>query len=308
MHGKSILALAAVMVLAAAPVWAAAEPARLLAVFADGVRSTWDAAVRELSRKRVVFLGEQHDDPATHELELAALRALHETGDPVVLSLEMFETDVQDDLDAYLAGRLTEAEFLARSRPWNNYRTDYRPLVEYAKANGIPVVAANVPRRLASRAHKEGLAAVKAAPPEQRAWATIPASCPDGRAFERFKERALEHPGVTADSAARMFEAQCLKDATMAGSIVKALAGASPDTTVLHVNGSFHSDFGDGVPAMLRLQAPGTPLGILTVRPTDSVPVALPRDLVGAADFTAFVEAPRSPPPAPPVATVSAAP
>lgn len=258
-----------------------------------------------LSERQVVLLGEQHDDPATHELELETLMALHRMARPVVLSLEMFETDVQAALDAYLAGKTTEAEFMASTRPWKNYRTDYRPLIEYAKARGIPVVAANVPRRLASRVAKEGIAALRNLPEADRAWVALPDSCPEGRPWERFKATALEHPGVSPESAWRMYEAQCLKDATMARSIAAVLSGRSAETVVLHVNGSFHSDFGEGVPAMLRRQIPGVRLGLLTVRPTDSVPVALPVDLSGAADFTAFVKAPPSPAPSPATAPPS---
>src|SRR5690349_22509367 len=47
---------------------------------------------------------------------------------------EMFERDVQPALDAYLAGRLSEKDFRAQSRPWGNYDTAYRPLIERAKA------------------------------------------------------------------------------------------------------------------------------------------------------------------------------
>ena len=53
---------------------------------------------------------------------------------PVALSLEMFERDVQTVLDEYLAGLISERHFLLSSRPWKNYETDYRPLVEYARA------------------------------------------------------------------------------------------------------------------------------------------------------------------------------
>ncbi|UQT38864.1 ChaN family lipoprotein [Acidaminococcus intestini] len=58
--------------------------------------------------------------------------------DRLVLSLEMFEKDVQASLDAYLAGRMTEMEFLKVSRPWPNYERDYRHLVEFAKRRGFP--------------------------------------------------------------------------------------------------------------------------------------------------------------------------
>lgn len=100
----------------------------------------------------VIFVGERHDAKAAHEAELAILTSLAERDSNLVLALEMFERDVQDVLDSYLVGDTPEDTFLARSRPWPNYKTDYRPLVEFAKANKIAVVAANVPRRAAAAA------------------------------------------------------------------------------------------------------------------------------------------------------------
>src|ERR671912_1253030 len=94
----------------------------------------------------VVFVGEMHDDPNTHRLEAAILDGLQRRKRAPVVSLEMFERDAQPALDAYLAGRITEEEMLKTSRPWPRYATDYRPLVERAKAAGWPVIAANVPR------------------------------------------------------------------------------------------------------------------------------------------------------------------
>ncbi len=100
-----------------------------------------------------VFFGEYHDQPVLHEVELELLQALYtKHGDRLVLSMEMFEADNQDILDDYLAGKVSEDNFLANSRPWPNYQSDYRGLIEFAKEHKIPVIAANIPRFMA----KEG--------------------------------------------------------------------------------------------------------------------------------------------------------
>jgi uncharacterized iron-regulated protein len=62
----------------------------------------------------------------------------------------MFERDVQDILDAYLEGNISEKTFLKQSRPWPNYLKDYRPLIEFARKKGMPVIAANIPRGTAA--------------------------------------------------------------------------------------------------------------------------------------------------------------
>src|SRR4029079_17139727 len=72
----------------------------------------------------VVLVGEQHDDANTHRLELAVLEGLARRNRSVIVSMEMFERDVQDPLDHFQMGHLTEDEFLKSSRPWPAYTTD----------------------------------------------------------------------------------------------------------------------------------------------------------------------------------------
>lgn len=208
------------------------------------------ALLERAARADVVFFGEFHDDSETHRAEAALLRAIGELGRPVVLSLEMFETDVQGVLTDYLANRIDESEFLARSRPWGNYEADYRPLVELAKASGWPVVASNVPRPYASAVGREGLAALDSLTPFERAHAAAEIECPDDAYRARFMQAMGGHSdggdGLPAAMAERFYLAQCLKDETMAESIVGALRLAPQGAILVHFNGAFHSDFGLG--------------------------------------------------------------
>lgn len=234
-----------------------------------------------LARADVVFVGERHDDAATHRLELAVLEELAARGRPVVLALEMFERDVQPLLDAYLAGRASEAEFLAGARPWPNYATDYRPLVEFARAHGWPVVASNVPRPLASLVARGGLAALDTLPAARRAHAAAELRCPDDAYRAKFVatmrgmpgHEATPAPAGTPDSARatggdvmlqRIYEAQCVKDETMGESVARALrAGA----TVVHVNGAFHSDERLGTAARLVRRRPAARVVVIATVP-----------------------------------------
>ncbi|MBW3572809.1 MAG: ChaN family lipoprotein, partial [Gemmatimonadetes bacterium] len=143
--------------LAATPVLAQAGEARAWDSRA-GTWVTWGTMADSLARHDVVVVGEQHDDPATHRAEASLLDAIGRRRARVLVSLEMFERDVQPLLDDYGVGRVSEAAFLARARPWRNYASDYRPLVEHARARRWPVVAANVPRPLASAVARGGMA------------------------------------------------------------------------------------------------------------------------------------------------------
>lgn len=262
------------------------------------------------SRADVVFFGEQHDDPATHRAELSVLAALGNGARPVVLSLEMFERDVQGVLDDYLAGRIAESDFLARSRPWERYTTDYRALVELARARGWPVVASNVPRRLASAVSRKGLAVLDTMPAAERALVARDISCPRDAYYTNFAEQMKGHsagegPASAADSAAmramtdRFYEAQCIKDETMAESIVAALARAGDGAIVLHLDGAFHSDYGLGTAARVVRRRPGVARTILTAIPVDSLERASPAGDAARGDFILYTRKPPAPAAAP---------
>lgn len=273
---------------------------------------SFETMMQRASRADVVFFGEQHDDPATHRAELSVLAALGNGTRPVVLSLEMFERDVQGVLDDYLAGRISESDFLARSRPWERYTTDYRAMVELARARGWPVVASNVPRRLASAVSRKGLAVLDTIPASDRALVAREISCPRDDYYTKFAEQMKGHsagggPPSAADSAAmramtdRFYEAQCIKDETMAESIVAALDRAGDGAVVLHVDGAFHSDFGLGTAARVARRRPGTTRTILTGLPVEALASARPEGELTRADFLLFT-------PKPPAAQAPAAP
>ena len=157
----------------------------------------------DLARADVVLIGEQHDDPNTHRLELAVLEALARRQVAVTLSLEMFERDVQTSVDTYMSGSSGEDDFLKNSRPWPRYATDYRPLVEFARRQHWPVVAANVPRRIAADVAKSGKPAVDALTTADRSLAAADLQCPHDTYFDRFAEQ-MGSGGHQSGSIARL--------------------------------------------------------------------------------------------------------
>jgi uncharacterized iron-regulated protein len=266
--------------------------------------------IERLARADVVFFGEQHDDPATHRSELAVLAALGNTSRPVVLSLEMFERDVQGALDDYLAGRVTEADFLSRSRPWERYATDYRALVELARARGWPVVASNVPRRFASAVSRNGLAVLDTLAAPERELVARDIACPRDAYYERFADQMKGHsagggPPSAADSSAmrrmtdRFYEAQCVKDETMAESIVAAMAAAGEGALVLHVDGAFHSDYGLGTAARVVRRRPGIRTAVISAVPVDSLATASPASFTARGVYVILTRKPPAPAKAP---------
>ncbi|MDZ7635015.1 MAG: ChaN family lipoprotein [Bacteroidales bacterium] len=113
--------------------------------------------IEAVSSADVIFFGELHDNPIAHWLEYEVTADLHKTtGDNLILGAEMFETDDQLLLNEYLSGKYEADKFEAEVKLWKNYKTDYKPLVGFARKNGLPFIATNIPRRYASMVSKGG--------------------------------------------------------------------------------------------------------------------------------------------------------
>ena len=258
------------------------------------------ALVQRLSETHVVFVGENHDDPETHRVEFGLLDAIGRTGRPVILSLEMFERDAQPLLNEYLAGRISEADFLARSRPWDRYVTDYRPMVELAKAKGWRVIASNIPRPMASAVGRKALAALDTLTPLERSWAARDIKCPEDAYRTRFMDTMRGHGSGSAAPAAgdtlptavatRFYLAQCIKDETMAESIVESRNGAPPDAIVVHYDGAFHSDYRQGTVDRVKRRAPNLRLVVITAVPVLDPVTATLADHKDRADYIIFTK------------------
>jgi uncharacterized iron-regulated protein len=252
--------------------------------------------IEELCRADVVFIGEQHDHKRGHELKRDILQAMHRRCPDLVLSLEMFERDTQLVVDEYLAGLITESAFLAASRPWPNYRTDYRPLVEFCKENRLPVIAANAPRRYVNIVSRKGQGALKDLSREAKSFlAPLPYAMDlppqyDKQLTELFggqHNTAQPPPGAPPSampSTENMKQAQGLWDATMADSILRGLRRYR-GRKILQVNGAMHSDSGFGIVDRLRRAAPRRKALIVTIRPDPAFPNQPPGKYEGVADF-----------------------
>jgi uncharacterized iron-regulated protein len=259
--------------------------------------SDFESLAAEAARSDVVFFGEQHNDPGTHRMELALLEAVARRRTDVVVSLEMFERDVQPLVDDYLAGRIDEETFAHHARPWPNYLTDYRPLVEFARAHHWRVVAGNVPRKMAGAVAMGGLDAVTGLTDSTRGWAAAAFACPRDDYFGRFAQTMKEHPmgegpPPSAEEMARMterfYQAQCVKDETMAESIARVRETSGGTPLVIHFNGAFHSDYGEGTAERLKRRLPRARVLVISGVPVPSLDDLNPKPFRKLADWVVF--------------------
>ncbi len=264
---------------AAASSTASQTPATIYRVYsaATGKPSSLTDIVEAMRAADVVFIGELHNDPTAHQIEAQLLQAATERygrgaardARPVALSLEMFERDVQTELNEYLAGLITERQFLLSSRPWSNYASDYRPLVEFAREHTLPVIAANAPERYVNRAARLGGGSLSNLSQTAKAWlAPLPYADASPAYAAKFKQfmgaDQAGHGSPHGGGASHLLEAQALRDATMGAAIAEELK-AAPKALVLHVNGGFHSAGRLGTPEQLLRYRPQTRLMVVNI-------------------------------------------
>ncbi|WP_371377782.1 ChaN family lipoprotein [Sporomusa aerivorans] len=245
----------------------------------------------------VLLFGEYHDDDRLHRLEAAVLAAACARNPQLAVSLEMFERDVQPELDRYLAGEIAETVFLDRSRPWNNYTVAYRPLVELAKEKGLGVIAANIPRSVAAQYAREG--SLDGVSEAMRQYLPAVHRYPDGEYKQRFYTQLQALPAqnsgmkVAPERLEAFYRAQCLKDDAMAESIARYYR-QNPGRKIVHYQGDFHSRSRLGVAEKLQALEPA--VKILVIAPYYAADFtdlpAQARHLRADADIIAFLPPP----------------
>lgn len=237
------------------------------------------------SQKMVVLFGELHNNPIAHWLQLELTASLHEKISPrtMVMGAEMFEADNQLIIDEYLSGLIPERNFRAEARLWNNYETDYRPLVEFAREHNIPFIASNIPRRYASLVHRQGFEGLEQLNEQAKLYiAPLPvayeAELPAYKAM-------LSMEGMPAHGSENLPKAQAIKDATMAHFIYKNL---DRHGVFIHFHGAYHSDNFEGIVWYLGQIDEKLPLMTITTVEQDNIDF-LEEEYFGRADIIIVV-------------------
>jgi uncharacterized iron-regulated protein len=222
---------------------------------ASGKKISYKKMIRGLVKKDIVLIGEFHNNPISHWMELEITKDCKKQRS-LVLGAEMFEQDNQSALNLYLQGKITSKGLDSMARLWKNHSTDYSPLVDFAKENNIVFAATNIPRKYASLVSKAGLEALDSLPAEEKKWmAPLPISYdPNLPGYKNMMTMMAGH------GTANMPKAQAVKDATMAYFILQNLV---PGSLFIHYNGSYHSDNHDGI--MWHLQQRRHELAIATI-------------------------------------------
>ena len=211
---------------------------------AKGKKVSYEKMLKDLSKQDVVLIGELHNNPISHWLELEITQNLAEKRQ-LVLGAEMFERDNQAALTDYLRGKITAKGLDSSARLWKNYKTDYAPLVNFAKDRNLPFIATNVPRKYASQVSRTGFESLSNLTSEEKAWiAPLPIAYDSNLpGYQKMLTMMGEH------TSPNMPKAQALKDATMAHFI---FSNWNPGVLFIHYNGSYHSEYHEGISWYLK--------------------------------------------------------
>ncbi|MCB0650569.1 MAG: ChaN family lipoprotein [Saprospiraceae bacterium] len=187
----------------------------------------------------VVFFGESHNNPISHWLQLELTKDLYEKKNGnLTLGAEMYESDGQIILDEYFSGAINQSSFEKEMRLWPNYKTDYKPVLEFAKEKGVKMIATNIPRRYANLVFRNGLIALDSLSDEAKKYiAPLPITV--DLELEAYKSLMDMDMGGHGGSSENFPYSQAVKDATMGYFIYKNLEVGK---TFIHYNGSYHSD------------------------------------------------------------------
>ena len=247
-----------------------------------------DELIKALNKTDAIFYGEEHDDSVGHVLEATILKKLAEAHpQKVALSMEMFETDCQNVLNEYLAGLIREKNFVADTRCWPNY-TDYRPLIEFAKSNHLPVIAANAPSRYTNMVSRTGLNSLNQLSQTGKSYLPpLPIDTATGAYLTKFDAIMGGH---SAMGGMQVYQAQNLWDATMGWSVASFLK-THPGFMVFQINGGFHSEEKLGAVAQLKKYLPQTSVKNIAAYASESFANPDWRTLSKMGDFIVVTDA-----------------
>jgi uncharacterized iron-regulated protein len=205
----------------------------------SGEWTDYDKMLQHMADADVVLFGELHNNSFCHWMQLQVTKDLYEVDNKLVMGAEMFEADGQLIMDEYLEGTIRQRDFESEMRLWDNYKTDYKPLLEFAKSNNLHFVASNVPRRYAALVHKKGLEALENLSDDAKQYLP-PLPIPFDTLAPNYNEMLKMSMGGhgMGGNMLNMVKAQAIKDATMAHFIGENL---SEGQTMIHFQGDFHS-------------------------------------------------------------------
>lgn len=248
-----------------------------------GAETRYGTMLDHLEKSSVVLFGELHINPIVHWLQFELTKDLFaRVKERLIVGAEMFEADDQIIIDEYMAGTIGHDNLTAEAKVWDNYETDYRPVVEFALNHGIPFIGTNIPRRYARIVSGNGLRALEKLSDQAKQW-IAPLPIPLDLKSPTYRD-LLDLGTAHGMEAENFLAAQAIKDATMAYFILK---NHSPEKLFMHLNGEYHSRRYGGIFWYLKQAQPD--LAIVTITSVEGETLDFLDDYRDVADYTLVI-------------------
>ena len=223
----------------------------------------------------VLLLGETHDNPLHHELQqkllIARIAASGESQFKPALMMEQFNIDDQQALNQELnkSDRETALNHITDLISFAD-KNVYQPLVSLAVENNLPIIAANIPGKLAQPVIWRGFAAYDAAELKRLAVAEV---WSDERQKYLSENMGGAHCGKLRDELREgLTRGQRLRDALMVDSAISSI-----ENGIIAIVGSSHARRDIGLPLYFAARAPTSKIfsvGFIEVNPNVTDPLA----------------------------------
>ncbi len=228
------------------------------------------AVLAELPQNRVVFVGEMHDRYDHHLNQLAVLQALHQKNPNIAIGVEWFQQPFQAAVNDFLAGKIDETALLRQSEYFERWGYDFRqlrPILDYAKANRLPVLALNAPVELTRKVSKGGVEALTVAERSQ-----LPAVIhPPSAAYRQQLQKIFAAHSDDKQQFENFLLVQRIWEETMAQNVVQYL-DKHPQHQMVVFAGVGHVSNDAGIPADVARHMPQAKLLTLASGAADELP------------------------------------
>ena len=211
---------------------------------ASGKVIGFEELIARISPKDLIFVGEAHDNPDHHLIQIQVLQAVADRSSSLTMAMEFFQEPQQPIIDRYVQGEITEKEFLEAvdwKKTWGFDYHLYRPLMQFARERKYRVLALNAPNSLVRKVAKTGLQSLD---PSEREQLPKEIDLTQDRHRSFLKEIYKEHSPRDLKNFDYFYEAQCVWEETMASNLAEHLAAGKGKLIAFTGNGHIVNKFG----------------------------------------------------------------
>lgn len=260
----------------------------------------------------VVYVGEAHDQPLDHQAQFETLKAMRiARGSKIAVGFEMLNQTLQPVLDEYAAGKMTEAEFLAKvdwQKEWGFDFNMYKPLFDFIIANKLRALALNVPKAVVAKIARAGLAGLSA---EEKQYLPEPVVISASKKYNDYLKTSFSGHGDSP--MAKMFTLENYLASMAAwnegmGLRLADFLNANPGYAALVIAGNGHVVYNAAIPASVKARVKGVRQASFYTETSAKCPDKMPKEHKDMANYIWYINHPPKPEPAATVAATTAAP